>query len=232
VAWTVAMTAVGTVVGINFGTSKFSEADADSSKASVVSVDAGTTTRDEMAEAQARIAAQNRQAELEQATKEAARRRALAVAKQKAQAAAKAEAERKAAAKAEAAEEAARKEAARKAEDKRPSRSETRPPINVEPGSAKAIGRAMAADRGWGDDQFSCLEKLWDKESRWRVSAKNPSSGAYGIPQALPGDKMASVASDWKTNPRTQIEWGLRYIKSRYTTPCGAWDHFLSKNWY
>jgi len=101
-----------------------------------------------------------------------------------------------------------------------------------DPGSAKAIGKAMAAERGWGGDQYACLEKLWDKESGWRWNAENPSSGAYGIPQALPGTKMASAGSDWRTNPSTQIEWGLGYISGRYGTPCGAWSHSMSVGWY
>ena len=73
--------------------------------------------------------------------------------------------------------------------------------VSVDPGSARAIGRSLAAQRGWGDDQFACLDKLWTKESNWRVDADNPNSTAYGIPQALPGSKMASVGADWRTNP-------------------------------
>ena len=83
----------------------------------------------------------------------------------------------------------------------------------------------------WGDDQFACLLSLWNRESGWRVNAAN-SSGAYGIPQALPGSKMASAGADWQTNPATQIAWGLGYIAGRYGTPCGAWDHSESNGWY
>jgi uncharacterized protein YabE (DUF348 family) len=104
--------------------------------------------------------------------------------------------------------------------------------ITVSPGSAQELGKAMAAERGWGDDQFACLLQLWNKESGWRVDAENTSSGAYGIPQALPGSKMASVAADWRTNPATQITWGLNYVAGRYSTPCGAWSSFQSKGWY
>ena len=85
---------------------------------------------------------------------------------------------------------------------------------------------------GWGNKQFSCLETLWFRESNWNHKAKNPSSGAYGIPQSLPGKKMASFGSDWKTNPVTQIKWGANYIEKRYDTPCGALDFFYSRNWY
>lgn len=102
----------------------------------------------------------------------------------------------------------------------------------VEPGTSQAIGKELAAARGWGDDQFSCLLELWNHESGWRVDAENRSSGAYGIPQALPGSKMATVADDWRTNPATQITWGLNYIAGRYSTPCGAWSSFQSKGWY
>ncbi|WP_198653821.1 aggregation-promoting factor C-terminal-like domain-containing protein [Actinocorallia populi] len=96
----------------------------------------------------------------------------------------------------------------------------------------KAHGRAMVKKRGWSDRQYRCLSRLWTKESNWNHRAYNPSSGAGGIPQALPASKMGSAGSDWRTNPKTQIKWGLRYIKGRYGTPCGAWAHFQSRNWY
>ncbi|GAA3723201.1 hypothetical protein HDA32_000727 [Spinactinospora alkalitolerans] len=100
-------------------------------------------------------------------------------------------------------------------------------------GDPKSIAQAMLADYGWGADQFSsCLEPLWEKESNWDPSAQNPSSGAYGIPQALPGNKMASAGSDWQSNPATQIEWGLGYIEDRYGSPCEAWSHSQSVGWY
>lgn len=104
--------------------------------------------------------------------------------------------------------------------------------VAVEPGTAQAMGKEMAAARGWGDDQFACLLSLWNKESGWRVTAENKSSGAYGIPQALPGTKMATVGADWQTNPATQITWGLNYIGGRYGNPCGAWAHSQAKGWY
>jgi hypothetical protein len=96
----------------------------------------------------------------------------------------------------------------------------------------RSVARLMLADHGWGASQFSCLNSLWNKESRWNYRAQNPSSGAYGIPQALPGTKMASAGSDWRTNPVTQIEWGLDYIADRYGTPCAAWGHSQSVGWY
>jgi hypothetical protein len=101
-----------------------------------------------------------------------------------------------------------------------------------DPGTAQAIAYDKVISRGWGEDQYSCLVALWNKESGWRVNAANPSSGAYGIPQALPGSKMATAGADWATNPATQIEWGLGYISGRYGTPCGAWGHSQSVGWY
>ncbi|MHB1473322.1 MAG: aggregation-promoting factor C-terminal-like domain-containing protein [Dermatophilaceae bacterium] len=96
----------------------------------------------------------------------------------------------------------------------------------------RAVGRLLVADRGWSDTQFGCLDSLWAKESGWRWDSNNSSSGAYGIPQALPGSKMASFGSDWATNPVTQITWGLQYISDRYGTPCGAWAQSRATNWY
>jgi len=95
----------------------------------------------------------------------------------------------------------------------------------------RAIGCALVRAAGLGMDQMSCLDKLFTKESNWRTTAANP-SGAYGIPQSLPGSKMASVGADWRTNPSTQIKWGLGYIKGRYGTPCKAWAHSQARNWY
>lgn len=106
-------------------------------------------------------------------------------------------------------------------------------PVVVTAGSAQAIGREMAAARGWGDDQFSCLITLWDHESGWRVTAENSGSGAYGIPQSLPGDKMASAGPNWRTDAATQIQWGLDYIADRYHDPCNAWAMWQAHgSWY
>lgn len=101
-----------------------------------------------------------------------------------------------------------------------------------DPGSAQAYAYGAVAARGWGEEQYSCLVSLWSKESGWRVNAMNSSSGAYGIPQALPGSKMATAGADWETNAGTQIEWGLGYITGRYGTPCGAWGHSQNSGWY
>jgi hypothetical protein len=101
-----------------------------------------------------------------------------------------------------------------------------------DPGSAQAYAYGAVAARGWGEDQYNCLVSLWQKESGWRVNAQNGSSGAYGIPQALPGSKMATAGADWATNAGTQIEWGLGYITGRYGTPCGAWAKSQASGWY
>jgi hypothetical protein len=106
------------------------------------------------------------------------------------------------------------------------------PFVSPDPGTAQAIAYEMVLARGWGEDQFACLVALWNKESGWRVNAYNAGSGAYGIPQSLPGSKMASVGADWETNPATQITWGLNYIGGRYGDPCGAWAHSESVGWY
>ncbi len=101
-----------------------------------------------------------------------------------------------------------------------------------DPGSAQAAGAEAVAARGWGTDQYDCLVALWNKESGWRVNAYNASSGAYGIPQSLPGSKMASAGADWETSAATQIAWGLGYIQSRYGSPCGAWQSSVDRGWY
>ncbi len=96
----------------------------------------------------------------------------------------------------------------------------------------KEIAAIQVAARGWGSDQYQCLVNLWNRESHWNPYAENASSGAYGIPQALPGSKMASAGADWRTNPATQITWGLGYIAGRYGTPCAAWGHSNGYGWY
>ena len=114
------------------------------------------------------------------------------------------------------------------------SRSET--PARVAASGSVAEYQAYARERvyeyGWSDADFNALVNLWNKESGWNVTNKNRSSGAYGIPQALPASKMASAGSDYLTNYKTQINWGLSYIKSRYGSPSNAWSAFRSKGWY
>lgn len=112
-------------------------------------------------------------------------------------------------------------------------RIRTAPAVGVpDAGTAQALAYDMVLARGWDQSEFECLVALWNRESHWNVYAHNISSGAYGIPQALPGDKMATAGADWQTNPATQITWGLGYIAGRYGTPCDAWEHSESRGWY
>jgi hypothetical protein len=104
--------------------------------------------------------------------------------------------------------------------------------VDVADGDPREIAQALMPQFGFSADQFGCLDSLWTRESGWSPSAHNPSSGAHGIPQALPGSKMATVGADWATNPVTQITWGLGYIQDRYGSPCGAWGHSESYGWY
>ncbi len=102
----------------------------------------------------------------------------------------------------------------------------------VDPGSARADAENLMPSFGWSPAKFfGCLDNLWSRESGWRYNAANP-SGAYGIPQALPGSKMASAGADWQTNPVTQIKWGFGYIQGRYGDPCAAWAHWQASGSY
>jgi hypothetical protein len=105
----------------------------------------------------------------------------------------------------------------------------TRAPLTSDP---RAIAHAMLLRQGYGEGEWTCLEALWARESSWSVTAANASSGAYGIPQALPGEKMATFGADWHTNPITQISWGLWYIRASYGSPCGALSHEDSYGYY
>ncbi|MDQ1287702.1 MAG: resuscitation-promoting factor RpfB [Actinomycetota bacterium] len=115
-------------------------------------------------------------------------------------------------------------DARRKAELARVTREVARNP--------RAYAASLIEEQGWDKSQFQCLNQLWTRESQWNYRAVNQSSGAYGIAQALPGNKMSSFGSDWRTNPITQMKWGLNYIEGRYGTPCGAWAHSESVGWY
>jgi hypothetical protein len=143
-----------------------------------------------------------------------------------------------AAAQAKSADDAARKKAKDEANRSNPRGPATGGNVGPIPASCQtytgnqAIGCTLMLQQGFGLNQAPCLIKLWNRESGWRTNASNPSSGAWGIPQAVPGKKMAAFGSDWKTNAVTQIKWGLSYIKGRYSTPCGAWSHSQSTGWY
>ncbi|HET7303210.1 MAG TPA: hypothetical protein VFJ12_01525 [Segeticoccus sp.] len=175
--------------------------------------------RDGVEKEAARIRQQEaRKAAREQARQEKARREAKE----------RAEARKRAQERAEAKERAA---AAREAQEEQASRSEQRS-APAPTGDPRSIAQSMLASFGWDASQFGCLNALWNKESGWDVGATNPSSGAYGIPQALPGSKMATAGGDWQTNPATQIRWGLGYIQASYGSPCGAWGHSQATGWY
>ena len=99
-------------------------------------------------------------------------------------------------------------------------------------GAKKVAQAILTQEYGFDDSQFTCLNSLWTKESHWNYKAHNYRSGAHGIAQALPAEKMSVIATDWRTNPVTQIRWGIRYITMRYDTPCKAWSHFKSRHYY
>ena len=103
---------------------------------------------------------------------------------------------------------------------------------NLDDADPRTIARALLVEFGFAADQFSCLDALWGSESGWRTTADNPNSSAYGIPQALPGSKMASEGADWATSAETQIRWGLGYIQDRYGSPCSAWSFKQGRGWY
>ena len=117
-------------------------------------------------------------------------------------------------------------------ERKPPRRQAAAAQSRAAPGSPQQIAEAMLGSFGWSSSQFSCLDPLWAHESGWSVSAYNAGSGAFGIPQALPGSRMASAGPDWQTDAATQIRWGLEYIKGTYGSPCGAWAHEEATGWY
>ena len=121
----------------------------------------------------------------------------------------------------------AREREAREARQERASRERTYS------GDPRGIAASIASSQyGWSGSQFECLDALWSRESGWDPHATNPTSGAYGIPQALPGSKMSAYGGDWESNPTTQIQWGLAYIRDSYGTPCGAWSEFRAQGWY
>lgn len=152
------------------------------------------------------------------------------------QAAAVRAAERRAAAQAAAAQAQREQAQRRQAAQKQPVKQQTAPATSsgapsAPSGSPQQIAISMLAQFGWGTSEFSCLNPLWERESGWNPYAANP-SGAYGIPQALPGAKMASAGPDWASDAATQIRWGLGYIRATYGSPCAAWSHETSYGWY
>jgi hypothetical protein len=174
---------------------------------------------------QVRYGLAHRQAELEIAAAKAATAKA---------AAAKAAAAKAAAAKAAATQAAAQQAAQQQTAQQQTAQQQAaqQPAASTPSGSPQQIAEQMLSQFGWSSSQFSCLQPLWALESGWSVSASNPSSGAYGIPQALPGSKMASAGPDWQSDAATQIRWGLQYIQGTYGSPCAAWSHEEADGWY
>src|ERR1700733_25891 len=140
----------------------------------------------------------------------------------------------KAAAQKAAAQQAAQEQAAQQQATQQQAAQQTtaQPATSAPSGSPQQIAEQMLSQFGWSSSQFSCLQPLWALESGWNIYASNPSSGAYGIPQALPGSQMASAGPDWQRGAATQIRWGLSYIQGTYGSPCAAWSHEEADGWY
>ncbi|MEV4616599.1 transglycosylase SLT domain-containing protein [Kitasatospora sp. NPDC049258] len=185
--------------------------------------DAAKAKADADAKAAADAAAAQAQADAD------AKAKADADAQADAKAAADAKAQADADAKAKAAAAKAKADADARAKAEAASRAQARSPLAapVPTGSPKEIA-AQLVPAG----QLQCFSNIVERESGWNVTATNPSSGAYGLMQALPGSKMASVGADWKTNPVTQIKWGLNYMNETYGSPCAAWSFWQAHNWY
>ena len=113
-----------------------------------------------------------------------------------------------------------------------PAPAPAQPAAVDDPAGAQAYAAAQLGTYGWAPSEMQCLQTLWTKESDWKTTATNPSSGAYGVVQSLPAEKMASAGADYRTNYRTQINWGLNYVKERYGSPCGALNFHYANNWY
>ncbi|MER5890423.1 transglycosylase SLT domain-containing protein [Streptomyces sp. NPDC001941] len=219
VASATAVTTVGAVVGVASG-------DPQSSNDNFEATAADTTLLADIPageQAQVQVASLSQQAEAQASAADTAARKS-------AEEAARIQAAKDAKAKKEAADDKAEKE--RKEKEERANRSSERSDIsNLSAssfnGDVKALARQMV-----GGDQFQCFSNIVDHESGWNYQATNPSSGAYGLVQALPGSKMASAGADWRTNPATQIKWGLNYMNERYGSPCGAWSFWQANSWY
>ncbi|KAF3467268.1 transglycosylase SLT domain-containing protein [Streptomyces sp. Tu 3180] len=226
VASATAVTAVGSVVGVASGsTAQNNDAEATASGTTLLAdIPAGqqaqvqTASLTQQAETMAIAADVSAKKDAEEAARKAAAETAIAK---------KAAAEKAAKAKAEA-EAKEREEAEAKA-----ARSETRDASQIAVQSSYTVAEVQAIARQMVPaDQFQCFSNIVDHESTWNYRAVNPSSGAYGLVQALPGSKMASAGADWQTNPATQIKWGLNYMNERYGSPCGAWSFWQANNWY
>ncbi|WP_431952093.1 transglycosylase SLT domain-containing protein [Actinacidiphila sp. bgisy167] len=216
VASATAVTTVGAVVGVASGS--------EGAVQPVAAADATTVLADIPAGQQVQQASLTQQVQAQSDAADAS-------AKKAAQEAARKQAAKDAAARKKAEEKAAEKaEAARKAEEA--SRAAKRAALVVKASYTVAEVQAMAQGLIGNATQYQCFSNIVTRESGWNYTATNASSGAYGLVQALPGSKMASAGADWRTNPGTQIKWGLNYMNSRYGSPCGAWSFWQANHWY
>ncbi|NUV27684.1 MULTISPECIES: lytic transglycosylase domain-containing protein [Streptomyces] len=226
VASATAVTTVGAVVGVASGGAQqpANDFEAAAGEATLLAdIPAGQQAQVQTASLAQQAAAQSIAADAvtKKAVEEAARK-----------AAAEAATEKKAAAE-KAAEQAEREAKERKEAEEKASRSETRDATSFATQSSYTVAQVQAMARQMVPaDQFQCFSNIVNHESTWNYRASNPSSGAYGLVQALPGSKMASAGADWQTNPATQIKWGLNYMDQRYGSPCGAWSFWQANNWY
>ncbi|WP_455569237.1 aggregation-promoting factor C-terminal-like domain-containing protein [Streptomyces milbemycinicus] len=230
VASATAVTTVGAVVGVAAGGEQQSSTDPVEATAAdttlLADIPAGqqavaqTASLTQQADVQSTAA----DAEAKKSAEESARKQAAKDAKAKKLAAEKAAAEAKLAKE--------RAEAKKKLEEAA-SRSATRDASSFPQQASYTVAEVQAMARQIVPaDQFQCFSNIVNHESTWNYRAENPSSGAYGLVQALPGSKMASVGADWRTNPATQIKWGLNYMNERYDSPCGAWSFWQANNYY
>ncbi|MFI9600634.1 aggregation-promoting factor C-terminal-like domain-containing protein [Streptomyces sp. NPDC004069] len=224
VASATAVTAVGSVVGVATGsTAQNNDAEAMAADATLLAdipvgqqAQVQTASLTQQADAQAIAADASAKKEAEQAARKAAAQTAIAK---------KAEAER--------AEQAAKEAKERAEKEAAASRSAAREATSFAVQSSYTVGQIQAMARSMVPaGQFQCFSNIVNHESSWNYRAVNPSSGAYGLFQALPGSKMSSVGADWQTNPATQIKWGLNYMDSRYGSPCDAWNFWQANHWY
>ena len=218
VASATAVTAVGSVVGVASGsTAQNNDAEATAADSTLLAdIPAGqqAQVQTESLTAQANVQAIAADASAKKDAEEAARKAAAQTAIDKQKAAEKAAQEAK-----------EREEAEAKASRSSSADFPIQSSYTIE--QIQAMARQMVPA-----DQFQCFSNIVDHESSWNYQAVNPSSGAYGLFQALPGSKMSSVGSDWQTNPATQIKWGLNYMNERYDSPCGAWSFWQANHWY
>ncbi|WP_203592768.1 MULTISPECIES: transglycosylase SLT domain-containing protein [unclassified Streptomyces] len=222
VASATAVTAVGSVVGVASGsTAQNNDVEATAASTTLLAdIPAGQ-------QAQVQTASVTQQAETMAIA-------ADTTAKKDAEEAARKAAAKTAVAKKEQAEKAAKEAKQREAEAKAAaSRSATRDASSFSAKASYTVAEVQAMARQMiPGDQFQCFSNIVTRESTWNYKAVNPSSGAYGLVQALPGSKMASAGADWQTNPATQIKWGLNYMNERYGSPCGAWSFWQANHWY